>query len=561
MDDGLITENELNRAKNLATGDAAHPSVTYHLVKLGVVEPEDLVVKLGQFFNVQGVNLAGHRIPETTLELLPSETIRDHMVVPVHKEEGKLYVAMADPSDLDTIDALQFATDDLEIVPLVVDAFSLESFITSRFQNQGWEMDELVAEMDDVEQIEVVGEEEEDVTEVALQEEVDSAPVVRFINGVLHQAVRQEASDIHFEFYEQKARVRFRIDGALIQVARPPKNLHRAITSRLKIMSDLDIGERRRPQDGRTRLKIGNRQIDFRVSTLPTSFGEKVVLRILDKSIVSLDLDVLGVDDREKQIILQTIQSPYGMLLVTGPTGSGKTTTLYSILSRLNKIDVNIITVEDPIEYDLQGINQTTVRPQIGLDFAKALRAFLRQDPDIIMVGEIRDAETASIGVRAALTGHLVLSTLHTNDSASTITRLTEMGVEKFNISSAVKAIIAQRLVRQICPRCKTSASYSPQQLRYARLSEDEAERIPFQRGTGCDYCNNTGYKGRIGLFEVLPVTNEIAEMIIQGSTASEIKQQAIRDGMKTLRMAGMQKVKEGKTTLEEVMKQTTVEF
>ncbi|HER20428.1 MAG TPA: type II secretion system protein GspE, partial [Chromatiales bacterium] len=510
-------------------------------------------------FKVQAIDLANVEISDETLDALPRGTVVSKGVIPVSRQGKRLYVAMTDPADVETLDEIRFSTTD-RVVPVVADEFSIESFLKARFaSDSGQDFDKFLDEIagTDVFDVEVV--DEEDIAKLAVEEEVEAAPVVKLINRVLVDAVERAASDIHFEFYEHETRIRYRIDGSLIPVAAPPKKWDKALVSRLKIISKLNIGERRVPQDGRTKLKVQNRVVDFRVSTLPCSFGEKIVLRILDKSVVSLDMDNLGMEERELDIIARTIKSPVGMLLVTGPTGSGKTTTLYSVLASLNRDEVNLLTVEDPIEYDLPGINQVAVRPEVGLDFTKALKAFLRQDPDVIMVGEVRDRETADIAVRSALTGHLVLSTLHTNDAPSTITRLSEMGVERFNIATALVAIVAQRLVRRICTSCKKPHAPTPQDLRFARLSEEEAKQIQFKKGTGCPACDGTGYKGRIGLYELLPITSDIQEMIIAGATATEIKQRAIRDGMQTLRMTGMNKVRLGLTTLDEIIKHTTM--
>lgn len=555
----LVSADDVERAKRLSATDKDGHSAAYHLVKLGLLTPRDLVLELAHAFRVQAVDLGTINISDDLLKALPKHMIVEQGIIPVSRIDRKLYVAMVDPTDIEALDQVRFVTKD-QVVAVIADEFSIEQFIESRFAAKGsQDFDSFLSEIaaSDIPEVEII--EDEDIGAIAAQEEVESAPVVKLITRVLTDAVQRNASDIHFEFYENDIRIRYRIDGSLIVVANPPKKWDRAIVSRLKIISKLNIGERRIPQDGRTKLKVGNRVVDFRVSTLPTSFGEKIVLRILDKSVVALDLDNLGMAEREKEIVERSIKSPVGMILVTGPTGSGKTTTLYSVLARLNRPEVNLLTVEDPVEYDLPGINQVGVRSEVGLDYSKALKAFLRQDPDVIMVGEIRDRETADIAVRAALTGHLVLSTLHTNDSASTITRLTEMGVERFNISSALVAIVAQRLVRKICTACAKPYTPSVQDLRFARLSEEEASRIRFMKGTGCQQCDGTGYRGRVGLYEVLPITSEISEMIIAGATATEIKQKAIRDGMQTLRMAGMAQVRAGCTTLDEVMKHTSI--
>jgi type IV pilus assembly protein PilB len=380
---------------------------------------------------------------------------------------------------------------------------------------------------------------------------------VKLINGLLIEAVKRGASDIHIEPFEHEIRVRYRIDGALLEIMRPPLKMKAALTSRVKILSQLNIAERRVPQDGRLKLKMGNRVIDFRVSTLPVLFGEKIVLRILDKGNLTLDLTKFGFEPKAEKDLMRAILNPYGMVLVTGPTGSGKTTTLYSALSRVNTPEVNIMTAEDPVEYNLMGINQVLVRNEIGLTFAAALKAFLRQDPNIIMIGEIRDLETGGIAIKAALTGHLVLSTLHTNDAPSTITRMIDMGIEAFNVASAVNLVAAQRLVRRICKECKAPHKYADEQISSLGTDLEKLRAIPFMKGTGCDTCSGTGYKGRAGLYEVMSLTPELRRMILRGASVSELQEQAVAEGMLTLRMDGMKKIERGITTLEEVVKET----
>jgi type IV pilus assembly protein PilB len=403
-------------------------------------------------------------------------------------------------------------------------------------------------------------EDSEEINVNELQQAVEDAPVVKLVNLILNEAIKRSASDIHIEPYERVFRVRLRVDGVLYEFMKPPLKLKNAITSRIKIMSKLDIAERRLPQDGRIKVKYGkDKEMDFRVSVLPTLFGEKVVMRLLDKSSLQLDMTKLGFEENPLKEFQAAIHKPFGMVLVTGPTGSGKTTTLYSALTELNQISENISTAEDPVEYNLMGINQVQIHEEIGLSFANCLRSFLRQDPDIVMVGEIRDFETAEIAIKAALTGHLVLSTLHTNDAPSTISRLLNMGIEPFLVSSAVNLIVAQRLARRICEGCKTVAQSSPQMLLNLGLSEEELHDFTGYKGAGCARCNNTGYKGRVALYEVLPVREEIRELILQGASAGEIKKGAIQLGMKTLRQAALQKLKDKVTTVEEVLK-TTVE-
>ena len=404
------------------------------------------------------------------------------------------------------------------------------------------------------EDVEVVEEQED---EAATQAQIDDAPVVKLINGLLTDAVKRGASDIHIEPFEHEIRVRYRIDGALLEIMKPPLKMKAALTSRVKILSQLNIAERRVPQDGRLKLKMGSRVIDFRVSTLPVLFGEKIVLRILDKGNLTLDLTKFGFEEKAERDLMKAILNPYGMVLVTGPTGSGKTTTLYSALSRINTPEVNIMTAEDPVEYNLMGINQVLVRTEIGLTFAAALKAFLRQDPNIIMIGEIRDLETGGIAIKAALTGHLVLSTLHTNDAPSTITRMIDMGIEAFNVASAVNLVVAQRLVRRICKDCKAEHKYTDVELAALGTDLESLRAIKFMKGTGCDTCSGTGYKGRAGLYEVMALSPELRRMILRGASVADIQAQAVVDGMLTLRMDGMKKIERGVTTLEEVVKET----
>jgi len=402
--------------------------------------------------------------------------------------------------------------------------------------------------------VEVVEDMEE---EAATQAQINDAPVVKLINGILTDAVKRGASDIHIEPFEHEIRVRYRIDGALLEVMKPPVKMKAALTSRVKILSQLNIAERRVPQDGRLKLKMGNRVIDFRVSTLPVLFGEKIVMRILDKGNLTLDLSKFGFEPKAEADLMKAILNPYGMVLVTGPTGSGKTTTLYSALSRVNTIETNIMTAEDPVEYNLMGINQVLVRNEIGLTFAAALKAFLRQDPNIIMIGEIRDLETGGIAIKAALTGHLVLSTLHTNDAPSTITRMIDMGIEAFNVASAVNLVVAQRLIRRICKDCKGPHTYTDVELKSLDEDIEKVRNLPFQKGSGCDTCNGTGYKGRAGLYEVMALSPDLRRGILRGASVAELRDQAVIEGMLTLRMDGLKKIERGVTTLEEVIKET----
>jgi type IV pilus assembly protein PilB len=453
------------------------------------------------------------------------------------------------------LDDLKFITR-FDIFPVIAGEYTLRTAIERYYEQTDAQLESLLKDMEE-EDLEIV-EEEEDEEEGSGLQVADDAPVVKLINGIMTDAVRRGASDIHIEPFEKEIRVRYRIDGSLQEVMKPPVKLKAALTSRVKIMSNLNIAERRVPQDGRIKMKMGKRVIDFRVSTLPVIFGEKIVLRILDKGNLTLDLTKFGFEPKAEKDLMRSILNPYGMVLVTGPTGSGKTTTLYSALSRVNTLEVNIMTAEDPVEYNIHGINQVLVRTEIGMTFAAALKAFLRQDPNIIMVGEIRDLETGSIAIKAALTGHLVLSTLHTNDAASTITRMIDMGIEPFNVASAVNLIVAQRLVRRICDGCKEEQQYSKEELGALGIEgAKDAADVTFFRGEGCDLCAGTGYKGRQGLYEVMAVSPEIRRMILRGASTADLKDKAVEEGMLTLRMDGMMKIRKGITTLEEVVKET----
>ena len=550
--DGLITREQLERA--LADARGSGTRIGFSLVKLGFLAEHDLALALARQHRVPAVDLERARLDPKLLKLVPAEVAVRHLVVPLRRIGRTLTVAMSDPSDMHAIDDLKFVTR-FEIEPVIAGEFTLRRIVEREYDVAEERIQDLLKQFDQESDIELLEEEEEEELNIGtLQAQVEEAPVVKLINGILNDAVARGASDIHFECYEKEVRVRYRIDGVLQEIMRPPPKMKAALISRFKILADLNIAERRLPQDGRIKLRIGRRVIDFRVSTLPTLFGEKIVLRILDKGNLSLDLEAFGMEPKAEKDFMRAILNPYGMVLVTGPTGSGKTTTLYSALSKINTNAVNILTAEDPVEYNLQGINQVQVRPEIGMTFAAALRAFLRQDPNIIMVGEIRDIDTGSIAVKAALTGHLVLSTVHTNDAPSTVTRLIDMGVESFNVASAVNLITAQRLVRRICESCKEVVVYPDEYLQAAGLTGEE---VTFYRGKGCDACGGSGYQGRQGLYEVMAMSPALRRMILQGASTAELQDQAISEGMLTLRMDGMLKVKRGVTTLEEVVKET----
>ena len=549
----LITEEQLQ--KTLLTQKKEGGRLGSILVKSGFIEEERLLKFLSQQYGVPAVDLSKLQVDPALVKLIAPEVVQKYLVIPIKRSGATLSLAMVDPTNVHAIDDIKFMTG-YEVEPWVASEGAVTASI-SRFYEAGNR--DLATVLKDIAvtdpDVSTIQEEEEDLSKI--QEAMEDAPVVKLANVILSEAIKKGASDVHIEPYETNFRVRYRLDGSLYEVMSPPKKLQAALTSRLKIMAALDIAERRLPQDGRIKLRMEDKQVDLRVSTLPCLFGEKIVMRILDKSNLTLDLTKLGFEANALENFMKAISSPYGMVLVTGPTGSGKTTTLYSALNYINTIDVNIMTAEDPVEYNLMGINQVHMKDEIGLNFAAALRSFLRQDPDIVMVGEIRDYETAEIAVKAALTGHLVLSTLHTNDAPSTINRLLNMGIEPFLVASSVILIMAQRLVRRICKDCKQIEKAEPSALEKIGFSKEEARSITCYKGKGCNTCSDTGYKGRLALYEVMPVGDEMRELILQGASADEIKKRAVALGMKTLRMSGLAKIANGLTTVEEVVDTT----
>lgn len=549
--DGLITREQLQQALSEQKGTGNR--LGYTLVKLGFVEETEITKMLARQYRMPAVDLSRFEVDERIVKLVPADVAVRHTVLPLKREGRTLTVAMSDPTNGSVMDDLKFITR-YDIFPVIAGEYTLRQAIERYYEQSDAQLQQIISDIEEGEDFEVIEEsdDEEAPTQIA-----DDAPVVKLINGILTDAVKRGASDIHFEPFEKEIRVRYRIDGALQEIMKPPIKLKAALTSRVKILSALNIAERRVPQDGRIKLKMGKKVIDFRVSTLPVIYGEKIVLRILDKGNLTLDLQKFGFEPQAEKDLMMAIMNPYGMVLVTGPTGSGKTTTLYSALSQVNKIDVNIMTAEDPVEYNIHGINQVMVRTDIGMTFAAALKAFLRQDPNIVMVGEIRDIETGSIAVKAALTGHLVLSTLHTNDAPSTVTRMIDMGIEPFNVASAVNLIVAQRLVRRICSGCKAEYKYDSDELAAMGIDPDEAAQLTFYKGSGCDTCNDSGYKGRQGIYEVMAMTPELRRLVLRGASTADMQDQAVADGMLTLRTDGMLKVKKGITTLEEVVKET----
>ncbi len=551
--EGLITQEQLEEA--LREAKQTRTRIGFALVKLGFVAENQLTRALSKQFRVPAVDLDKVKVEDKILRLVPEEVAMKHRVLPLRKVGRTLTVAMANPTDMGALDNLKFITR-YEIEPVIVGDYTLQKHLEDYYGLGETKMQEMLGDLLD-EEVEILEDQEEDISIAALEAEVDKAPVVKFINGLLTDAVLKGVSDIHIEPYEKEVRIRYRIDGALQEVMRPPQKMKAALTSRIKILADLNIAERRVPQDGRIKLRMKNKVVDFRVSTLPVIYGEKIVLRILDKGNLSFDLGEFGFEPKAEKDFMTAIANPYGMVLVTGPTGSGKTTTLYSALSRVNDENVNIMTAEDPVEYNLHGINQVQVRTEIGMSFAAALRAFLRQDPNIIMVGEVRDLETGGIAIKAALTGHLVLSTLHTNDAPSTITRLIDMGLEPFNVAAALNLVTAQRLVRRICKNCKVEANYEDEFLEMAKLPSGWIKKVTLYKGEGCEKCGGTGYKGRQGLYEVMAMSSRVRKLIMQNASTDELRAAAIEEGMLTLRMDGLKKLEKGLTTLEEVMKET----
>ena len=556
----LIRENMISLAQLQRAQDEQRRTggrVGYHLTKLGFIEESELTSFLSQQYGVPSIDLSEFEIDEDVIRLIPKEVAEKHCVCPVNRAGSSLIVAMNDPSNIFAIDDIKFLTGyNIEVV--VASEAAIKEALTRYYEsNDSISYDDVLEEFDP-EDIDFDDEGEGGADIGELSKASEEAPVVKLVNLILIDAIKKGASDIHVEPYEKTFRVRLRIDGLLYEVMKPPTKLRAAITSRLKIMSSLDIAERRLPQDGRIKLRIGkDREMDFRVSVCPTMWGEKIVLRLLDKSNLQLDMTKLGFEVEPLELFKDAIHRPFGMVLVTGPTGSGKTTTLYSALGDLNKTTENISTAEDPIEFNFAGINQVQMNEAIGLNFAATLRSFLRQDPDIIMVGEIRDFETAEIAIKAALTGHLVLSTLHTNDAPSTISRMLNMGVEPFLVTASVNLIMAQRLARKVCQECKEPLDVSPQVLIDMGMKPEIAAECQPMKGSGCRLCNNTGYKGRVALYEVMPLYDELKEFTLQGYSSNELKNEAIRMGMLTLRKAGLNKIRDGVTTIDEVSRVT----
>jgi type IV pilus assembly protein PilB len=586
-----ITPAQLQEALNYQKTNGG--KLGYNLVHLGFVKDEEITALLSKQYGVPSINLAQFEVDAAVIKLIPAETANKYQIVPLSRAGATLTIAMTDPTNVFAMDDIKFMTG-YNVEPVVASETAVAEAIKRYYpatpaprpvaekkkvekkiqlpQQQAnltsaatlemvtKALEETTAAVVEDEDVELL-EEMEQIDVASLERQGGEAPVIRLVNLMLMSAIQKGASDIHIEPYEKEFRVRFRIDGILYNVMAPPMKFRDAITSRIKIMSKLDIAEKRLPQDGRIKIRFAvdgaTKEIDFRVSCLPTLFGEKIVLRLLDKDKLMLDMTKLGFEAVSLKKLETAIGKPWGMVLVTGPTGSGKTNTLYSSIAKINTLETNIMTAEDPVEFNLVGVNQVQVRENIGLNFAAALRSFLRQDPNIILVGEIRDFETAEIAVKASLTGHLVLSTLHTNDAPSTISRLMNMGIEPFLVASSVNLICAQRLVRRVCAKCKEDHPHAPQALVEAGFTPEEAEKVVPKKGKGCDTCNNTGYKGRVGLYEVMEISEELRELILVGASGLELKRKAVEEGMITLRRSGLHKVMEGVTTIEEVARET----
>jgi len=548
----IIDENALVKAAQQQK--TAGGTITSNLVKIGALSEEQLLEFLSRLYNCPAIDLKSFEPDPALTRLLPGDVATKFMALPVSKSGRKLVVAMANPSNIFAIDDIKFITG-YEVEPRAASEAAVKKALDRAYDSAGTMADVMKGFEDDLAVVE-----EEDNPENDGVGQIDEAPIVKLVNSLISDAVRKGASDIHIEPYEKTMRVRFRIDGALQEMMAPPYKFKAAITSRLKIMADLDIAERRVPQDGRIKIKVLNRTIDLRVSSLPTIFGEKIVMRILDKTNLNIDLEKLGFEPASMKDFMAAILNPYGMVLVTGPTGSGKTTSLYSALSRVNTPNVNVMTAEDPVEYNLDGINQVLVNESVGLSFSAALKAFLRQDPNIIMVGEIRDIDTASIATKAALTGHLVLSTLHTNDAPSAIGRLIDMGIEPFLVASSVNLVLAQRLVRKVCAHCRKPAVLTDEILSELQLDPALLKDANIVEGTGCVDCNNTGHRGRAGVYEVMAITPVLRDLILQRASAIEIKRAAVQGGMLTLRRDALMKLMRGVTSVEEVLKETAAD-
>jgi type IV pilus assembly protein PilB len=559
IEENLITEEQLDKA--LTEQESHGGRLGSNLVKLGYISEKQLISALAKQQDVEGVDLNDVDIEEKILKLIPSNIATKYELIPLSRKEKVLTVAMVNPNDIFAIEDIKFSTG-FEVQPVIANELAVRNALENYYEGhdllQTVEKEIEAGIEDEVEVVEAGGEEkDEEISDLAA--EVESGPIIKLVNSMITKGVEAGASDIHIEPYDKELRTRFRIDGVLREVMTPPKKMHKAIVSRVKIMAKMKIAEKRLPQDGRIRVKIRGKPVDLRVASMPTIFGEKIALRILDRSAIAFNLEGLGFEEYQLEEFVSAVKMPFGIILVTGPTGSGKTTTLYAALERINNLEVNITTAEDPVEYSLIGVNQVQMREAVGLTFASALRSYLRQDPNIIMVGEIRDKETADISIRASLTGHLVLSTVHTNTAASTITRLVNMGVEPFLLASTVNLIVSQRLLRKVCMNCMEEVEITPEYLKRVGLNPDDFQDITFYKGAGCHICNNTGYKGRIGIYEIMTMSTKLRELILERVSTDRIQELGVKEGMKTLRDTGIEKLKRGITTIEEVIKETTI--
>ena len=552
MADGLLTHEQLTEVLDLQKQQGGR--LLKLLLEKQLVTEQDMMVSMGRCLGASPVTLAKMHVPQEVIDLIPKDLAQTYKMVAVARLGRKLFVAMADPLNVLALDDLRRVRPNLQIIPLISTEKAVVDFLHNAQTQVGGGIDEILKDVD-VSDVELAKDKQEEINLDQLVESSEEGPVIKLVNLMLVQAIKDRASDIHIEPFEKQLRLRYRVDGTLYDSTAPPKGLQSAIASRIKIMANLDIAERRLPQDGRFRIKLAGRDVDLRVSVLPTVHGEKIVMRVLDKGTLNLNLESLGLAPDDLQKFKNAIDAPHGMILMTGPTGSGKTSTLYAVLTQLNTSDVNIVTVEDPVEYQMVGINQVQVKPEIGLTFAGGLRSILRQDPDIVMVGEIRDSETADIAVKAALTGHLVLSTLHTNDAPGAIARMVDMGIEPFLVSSSVLMVCAQRLVRKICPHCKETLKVPPDVITRLSMNHEEVAATTYYRGRGCSRCKDTGFLGLMAILEVLAVTDALREQILHSTSAKAIKDLALTEGLKTLRMAGLEKAKAGLTSLDEVLR------
>jgi type IV pilus assembly protein PilB len=551
--DGLLTQKQLSEV--VESQKKSGGRLLKLLLERQFVTEQDMMVSMARCLKTPPVNLVKMHVPQDVVELIPKDMALSYKMVAVARLGKKLYIAMADPLNVLAMDDLRRVRPNMEIIPLISTEKAVADFLNNAHTQVGGGIDAILKDVD-VSDVELAKDKQEEINLDRLVESSEEGPVIKLVNLMLVQAIKDRASDIHIEPFEKQLRLRYRIDGVLYDSAAPPKSLQSAIASRIKIMAALDIAERRLPQDGRFRIKLAGREVDLRISVLPTVHGEKIVMRVLDKGNLSPSLDALGLEAAELGVFKAAIEAPHGMMLMTGPTGSGKTSTLYAVLTQLNTVDINIVTVEDPVEYQMLGVNQVQVKPEIGLTFAGGLRSILRQDPDVVMVGEIRDSETADIAVKAALTGHLVLSTLHTNDAPGAITRLVDMGIEPFLASSSVLMVCAQRLVRKICPHCKEVVQVPPDLIQRLSLSKEDSEST-FHHGRGCSRCKDTGFLGRTAILEILPISSRIREQILHDTSAKALRDIALEEGMKTLTMVGLAKAKAGLTSLDEVLRVT----